>query len=308
MSRALGAVGEGLVEFRVGPDRDHVGLGFGGDAANVCVMAARLGTPARLAGRVGADVLGARLISFWSDAGVDVTFVERDADASTGLYLNESLGDGEHRFVYWRAGSAGSRFAPKDLQERFFADLGLLVVTGVTLAVSESSARAVTRAVDVARACGARVACVLNHRPALGGDVQRLAAIAAASDVVIGSRDEALHVLGFERPVGPGWRAIELVVTDGARGATLFFAGATTQQSAPPMTASNAAGAGDALAGAYLGMRLLGRSPAECLAWGVAAAALSVRQDGCAASYPSAGETHAFLHRLPGANASGPRP
>src|ERR1700728_3096962 len=137
---ALGAIGEGLAELSVDRDGDHVALAAGGDVANVCVMAARLGVPARLAGRIGDDALGARLERFWREAGVDVRFLRRDSEAATGLYVNEATPDGSHRFSYWRAGSAGSRLRPSDLDDAFFDDLGVLVVSGITLAVSSSSA------------------------------------------------------------------------------------------------------------------------------------------------------------------------
>ena len=67
---ALGVVGEGLVELglEAEPARGVV-LGFGGDAPNAAVMAARLGCEARLAGRVGDDALGRRLLAFWREAG-----------------------------------------------------------------------------------------------------------------------------------------------------------------------------------------------------------------------------------------------
>ena len=51
-------------------------------------------------------------VEFWRSRGVDADGVRPDAGAPTGLYVNETVGDGGHRFVYWRTGSAGSRFAP----------------------------------------------------------------------------------------------------------------------------------------------------------------------------------------------------
>ena len=54
-------------------------------------------------------------------------------------------------------------------------------------------------------------------------------------------------------------------VVDGSR---------ATQQDVPAVAVRNAAGAGDAFAGAYLASRLLGRSPTASLAWAVAAASL----------------------------------
>jgi sugar/nucleoside kinase (ribokinase family) len=62
----------------------------------------------------------------------------------------------------------------------------------------------------------------------------------------------------------------------------------------------NAAGAGDAVAGAYLASRLRDEPPPAALRHAVAAASLSVQRDGCAASYPAAAEVAALAERLAG--------
>src|ERR671933_578755 len=91
---------------------------------------------------------------------------------------------------------------------------------------------------------------------------------------------------------------MEVVLTDGSRGASITVEHETIELPAPRVPVRNAAGAGDAVAGAYLAGRLQGHRPAVALAWGVAAASLSVQREGCAASYPTAAEMHAFLERL----------
>jgi len=79
----LGVVGEGLIELGLEPAPDHaVTLGFGGDACNAAVMAARLGCVTRIGGRVGDDALGRRLGAFWEETGVDTSHVVRDAGGS----------------------------------------------------------------------------------------------------------------------------------------------------------------------------------------------------------------------------------
>ncbi|MCC6830284.1 MAG: sugar kinase [Thermoleophilia bacterium] len=309
--RGLGAIGEGLLELGFPDTGDPAAppaVGFGGDAANVCVMAARLGVPARLLGRVGDDGPGRRLLEFWRAAGVELDQVATDPGAPTGLYLNEPGPDGGHRFVYHRRGSAGSRLEPGDVRDGFLAGLGVLVVTGVTLAVSASSASTARAAVRRARAAGVDVACVVNHRPALGGDPRALAALAAAADVVVASREdmESLFGAGDEESVRARLpRVRELVLTDGGAPATVRSSAGSGAVHVPRAEVVNAAGAGDALAGAYLASRLTGRRPLEALAWGVAASALSVRAAGCAASYPSAASVGALVADLTATDVTG---
>jgi 2-dehydro-3-deoxygluconokinase len=294
------ALGEGLVEIAVGDADAEPMLACGGDAANVCVMAARRGAEARLAGRVGDDALGRLLLAGWRRAGVDVTGVRSDAEAPTGLYVNEAAGR-SHRFTYWRAGSAGSRLSPADLEPASLEAVDAVVVTGVTLAVSATSAAAAAGAATAARERGAQVVCVLNHRPALGGDSGALAEFAARSDIVIGSRDDAREVFGSGDPAsvraalasGP-----ELLLSDGGRPAVALDGERAWSQPVPETPLRNAGGAGDAMAGAYLSARLRAEPIPRALAWGVAAATLSVRQPGCASAYPSRAETLLALESL----------
>jgi len=296
---ALGAIGEGLAELSVVEDGSEVALSAGGDVANVCVMAAHVGVATRLAGRVGDDALGRRLERFWTEAGVDVRFLRRDREAPTGLYLNETAADLSHRFTYWRAGSAGSRLEPSDIADAFFDDLGVLVVSGITLAVSSSSAAAAADAVARASGRGTQLCCLLNHRPALGGDIGRLAEIARTCEILIGSAEDVDVVFGGFDPaalarLGPR----EIVISDRDQPVWAMIDGEEHCAPVPRVTVRNAAGAGDALAGAYLAARLERRPGALALAWAVAASSLSVQRDGCAGSYPTREQTRAEAERL----------
>jgi 2-dehydro-3-deoxygluconokinase len=111
----VGAVGEGLLEIGLDPSLadDRLRRGFGGDAANAAVMAARLGARVRLLSRVGDDAAGRMLTHFWAGAGLDLTSVAVDRAAPTGLYVNERTADGGHRFSYHRRGSAASLLGPR---------------------------------------------------------------------------------------------------------------------------------------------------------------------------------------------------
>jgi 2-dehydro-3-deoxygluconokinase len=289
---AIGTIGEGLFELGVDEDDVHgpVRRGYGGDAANTAVMAARLGHEARLCSRVGSDALGRLLLAFWRESGVETRWVVDDASAPTGIYVNERTSDG-HRFHYHRRGSAGRRLGAGDVPDDFFDRLAFLHTTGVTLAISPSAADAARGAARRARERGIATSFAVNHRPALGGDVAELLEEAQASDVVFVSDeectllfetdepDEVAHALGGES---------ELVVTRGRDGAVVVAGDAQARVEAPRIEVIDAAGAGDALAAAYLCARLDGIEPRRALERGVAAASLSCLADGCALSYPEA--------------------
>ena len=109
----MATLGEGLLEVGITPGSDptHLERGFGGDAANVAVMAARMGVRSYLITHVGDDAAGRLLMRFWAERGVDVSHISVDAEAPTGLYINERLVSGAHAFEYYRSGSAASRLA-----------------------------------------------------------------------------------------------------------------------------------------------------------------------------------------------------
>lgn len=295
----IGAVGEGLFELGIdeaAPDTPPR-AGYGGDAANTAVMAARLGG-ARLCGRVGGDALGRRLLEFWQRSGVDTAAVTVD-EAPTGIYVNERLGEGGCRFHYHRRGSAGSRLSSGDVTAAFLSGLDALHFTGITLAISTSAAAAARLAARLAREQGALVSFAVNHRPALHGDVHEIAACARAADVVFVSIEEAEVIFGAGGPsevaralvAGPA----EVVVTLGDGGAVAFVNSSEVRVPAPAVEIVDATGAGDALAGVYLAERVAGSSAERALTRAVAAATLSCRSFGAALSYPRASELEATI-------------
>jgi 2-dehydro-3-deoxygluconokinase len=202
-----------------------------------------------------------------------------------------------HRFDYHRRLSAGSRLRPGDLGGAFLEGLGALHLTGITLAVSATSRDAALALAEQARVAGIRISLAVNHRPALGGDIALLREVAAGADVVFVSADEAQEVFGqrdaaaLERLLGDA----ELVVSQGGKGATVAAGGRRWKFAALAVDVVDAAGAGDALAGAYLAARLAGATPHDALRHGVAAAGLSCRARGCALSYPTSAEVERAL-------------
>jgi 2-dehydro-3-deoxygluconokinase len=303
---SIGALGEGLLEVGVDPDLSAESLrrGFGGDAANAVVMAARMGADARLITRVGDDAAGRMLLEFWRAQGIDLFAVSVDASAPTGLYINERDESGGHRFSYHRTGSAASLIDARDARPEALAGLDVLHVTGVSLSISDTAAEAALVAARRARAAGTRISFVVNFRTQLKPDRERMAAFARTADIVFLSVEDARALLGVERiedVAAALAHPAELVMTHGPEPALLLAGAEQHLLVPPPVLAVDTAGAGDALAGAYLVARCVGVPPRRALAYGVAAGALSCRGSGCARSYPSAAEVTAALSAPDGA-------
>ncbi|MER5637198.1 sugar kinase [Kitasatospora sp. NPDC002227] len=270
---------------------------YGGAESNTACTLAALGVPAAWISRVGADGFGRRLVERIAAHGVDVSGVVTDPARPTGLYVKETgagadhpydLGAGRSRLHYYRRGSAASAMGPELLAdpaaEPLFAAAGLVHLTGITPALSDSCHRLVRTLLATP---GRLVSFDLNWRPALwaGRDRQALRFLMNAADVVLLGADEAREVLGTDEPAAlrkllprPG----VLVLKDDARQATAIAPdGTLTTEPALRVEVVEPTGAGDAFAAGYLAGTLRGLPEAARLRLGhlTAAAALTSRGD-----------------------------
>lgn len=247
-------------------------LHIGGTESNVAIGVTRLGGTARWMGRVGDDGVGRRVLRELRAERVELSAVV-DPDARTGLMLKETPTAGSTRVSYYRSGSAGSRLRPEDLDLEAIRAAGVLHVTGITLALSDSAAAAVHSAVDVAAAAGVPVSFDVNHRAALWAGRDPAAAyraIAERATVVFAGDDEAALLVGPGTPAELASRLAALgpaqaVVKLGERGCVARVDGDEYAADAIPITPLDTVGAGDAFVAGYLTALLEGLAPAERL-------------------------------------------
>ncbi len=88
---------------------------LGGEAANVAVGLARLGSKVRFVGRVGADSFGRFLIGELQDNGVDTTGIVFDKTHKTRLAFVSLTEDGEREFEFWEKEPAGEQLRSSDI-------------------------------------------------------------------------------------------------------------------------------------------------------------------------------------------------
>jgi len=240
-----------------------------GAEATVAIGIRRLGIPAAYIGRVGDDAFGRMSIEALRGEGVDISSVTVDPAAPTGLLLRTRRTADRDVVDYWRAGSAGSRLCPEDVDPDVVAAADLLHVTGITPALSDTAAAAVGRACDLARRAGVPISFDVNHRSRLWhGRSARTALLplAAGADVVFGGRHE-LALLLDAAPDAPPEKLLaglaaegvrEVVVSLGAEGAVGLLDGELARVAAHPVKAVDVIGAGDAFVAGYLAARLEG--------------------------------------------------
>jgi 2-dehydro-3-deoxygluconokinase len=276
-------------------------LRIGGAESNVAIGVARLGRPAVWMGRVGDDGVGRRVLRELRAEGVTVDAVV-DPEARTGLMLKETPTSGRTRVSYYRAGSAGSRIGIDDLDYEAIETAGVLHVTGITLALSESAEQAVFAAIGAAVAAGVPVSFDVNHRPALWGDrdpAPLYRRVAERSAIVFAGADEAALLVGAGSPEQLAARIADLgpaqaIVKLGEDGCVASIDGETLSAPAEKITPLDTVGAGDAFVAGYLVALLDELAPADRLRQGARCGAFACLGPGDWESLPRRADLDAF--------------
>ncbi len=274
-----------------------------GAEANVAVGLARLGHTTVYIGRVGGDGFGAAIVRRLRGEGVDVSQLEVDPGATTGLMLRERRVLGAAEVVYARTGSAGSRVTPDDVRraqaDGAFGEGRWLHLTGITPALSDTAREATALALEIAREAGMTVSFDVNLRRRLWSDEAAapvLRPLAERSDIVFGSPDELAVVTGTDETepaalatavlrLGPGLA----VVKRGADGALAVERGSEPVWSPARATPSvvDPVGAGDAFCAGFIASRIEGDDLETALTMANACGAAAVSAVGDLAGLPT---------------------
>ncbi|MFF3752263.1 sugar kinase [Streptomyces sp. NPDC002018] len=271
-------------------DAELLRLDIAGAESNVAMYLADHGVPVRWVSALGDDPFGGRIRERVASFGVDVTGVRTDPTRPTGLLIKNPGADGT-RVHYYRRGSAASALGPEVLRSAAVRGAGLVHLTGITPALSESCRALAEEALAPGRPYP--VSFDVNHRAALwtgrpagesAGEI--LHALADRADLVFVGLDEAQALWGpavtdasAVRALLPGPRVV--VVKDGGRAATAYLGQVPHTVPALPVEVVEPVGAGDAFAAGFLaGLRAAG-DPVHAVRLGhlTAAAALRVTAD-----------------------------
>ncbi len=296
MSESVLCLGEAMVALR---SQGRLRLGdpmvtsVAGAESNVAIGLARLGHEVAWAGQVGSDELGEMVLRTLRAEGVALRS-RRDPVRSTGLLFREQrTGDIVH-VEYVRRGSAGSALDIALVEDAMDPAPVLLHVSGVTPALSATSAKATGAALRRARELGAVTSLDLNYRSRLWSrDDARSALRSMLDDVdlLFASADELSLVFDSDPP---GDKVEEVVVTHGVDGAEAWKSGRHARIAARRVRAVDAVGAGDAFVAGYLSARLDGLDLDHRLARGTDVAAVAVGSAGDWEGLPTRPELAAF--------------
>lgn len=243
----------------------------GGKGANQALAAEKLGAEVCLIGRVGADGLAAEALALMEAFGVDLSGVETDVAAPTGVALITVDPSGENQITV--AAGANHLVTPEQLPQRIEGPL--IVQLELPLDTVEA---AVGRATDFVCANLAPAAPVSEH-------LLRRADLIVVNETEADFYGDALHRGGGR-----------VVVTRGARGAAMYQRGVEMAWAAPPQVeAVDATGAGDAFVAAITVALLDGMAPDEALRFACAAGALAATRPGAQPSLGTRGQVEALL-------------
>jgi 2-dehydro-3-deoxygluconokinase len=262
------SIGECMIEL-ASLGGDMMRKGFAGDTFNTAWYAQACrpeGWTVDYFTALGDDRASGEMLEFIQAAGVGTGHIKRMPGKAPGLYMIH-LDKGERSFSYWRSVSAARELANDgDALAAAIDAADTVYFSGITLAILPPEGRnTLITLAAAARQEGKTVAFDPNLRPRLWAsrDVM-LATISdaagAASIVLPGFDDEAAHfgdasipeTVARYRGLGAG----DVIVKDGARGATLAIGDARFHVPAHPQReVVDTTSAGDSFNGGYL-MRL----------------------------------------------------
>jgi 2-dehydro-3-deoxygluconokinase len=264
----LFGLGEAMVELHADQalgEAVSLHKSYGGDVLNALVMAQRLGAKTAWCSHIGNDPFASGLLELCRLEGIDTSQVKL-TDGENGVYFISLQNNGEREFTYRRNGSAASRFCPNDLNTSAFEGAKMLLLSGITQAISSSCQDASLKAAQEAQKLGLRVAFDPNYRPKLWAERGGLQAAQSAYqelrphlDVLLPSFPGDAQALGLETAIAPK-AAMQALLEQcglvglkcGQDGALVGGPAGTEQVLAHPTTVCDTTGAGDAWNGAFL--------------------------------------------------------
>ena len=269
----------------------------GGKGGNQAVAAARLGAQVRMAGCVGEDDFGVRLLEALDSESVDTSAVRQVPGTASGLALIPVDPFGENMVTV--AAGANETVGDDEVRSAFKHPADVLIIS------AEIPALAITDALSQARQArqgGAAVdTCLLNLAPVppRAGDL-----LAAGVDWLVVNEIEAAAVLGHPASglADAAAAAADLltagaahaVVTAGAAGAAYAGPDGTVTVPGFPVRAMDSVGAGDTFVGALATAIGAGVTPESAIRAASAAAAVATTRPGTQAAMPRPAEITAL--------------
>ena len=259
---------------------------LGGAESNVAIGLERLGVHAGWIGKLTRNALGRKLVNEMRAQGVDTSAVIWTSEGRVGTFFFEFAAHPRPQTtIYDRANSAAATMTAADLDWDYVRRAEWVHLTGITPALSPTCRVATREIVRRAREDGIKVSFDTNYRELMWSRdeareamrellpfVDLLVATESDAEMLAGAgfaREEALKKLARDNP----HRAV--VMTLGGEGSMACDGSSIYSSPAPPVTAVNRLGAGDAFVAGLLYGYMTGDLQ-TALRWAAAMAALKI--------------------------------
>lgn len=273
----------------------------GGKGANQAVAIARLGGSVAIAGRVGNDPFGERLMQALQVDRVDSSLVTVDQDESSGVAFIFLGPSGENSIIV----AAGANMRVGQDRVQFEAILAALRRARALVLQLEIPLAVVQRLIDAAHEAG--VPIILNLAPAQALSREALSKISVLvlneteAALLSGQRVDNEEDARIVATVLHGYGIDTVVITLGARGALLVTHDEqgkphSIYQPAPKVQVVDSTAAGDCFVGGLTVALCENQSPEEALRFAVQASALKVTKFGAQSGIPTREEVLASYH------------
>jgi 2-dehydro-3-deoxygluconokinase len=256
---------------------------IGGSELNTAIGLARMGMAVRWFSRLTDNLIGRHIARELTAQGVDTSLIRWTPHDRTGIYyMEEGKAPRPSQVIYDRAGSAMSHITIDDV------DLdGLLVdsphlfhVSGITLAISQTSAESAQKLWQACQTRGIKLSFDINYRAKLWSttrarEVCELWMLTA--DLIFIPERDAMSIYGTSDLLDLHGRYPQatLIMTRGAQGASAITpTGEHYHQAVYPVETVCRIGGGDAFSAGYLYGVVNQESVQVCLRYGAAIAAL----------------------------------
>lgn len=272
---------------------------FGGAESNVAIGLSKLGHKAGWISRVGNDEFGKAIVSFLRGEGVDVSQVQFDDTAPTGLFFKEKRTVSEFRIQYYRKDSAASKMELSAINEDYLKQAKYLHVTGITPALSESCYETIVYAMKLARKNNVTVVFDPNLRRNLWPEEKArriLLELVSYADIVLPGIEEGEFLYGTSEPSKIGENILDsgaslVVIKTGSDGA--YYVTENESEHVPGFKVSQVkdpVGAGDGFCAGLLSGLLDGLSIKEAVTRGNLVGSIVVKVEGDVEGLPERSE------------------
>jgi len=272
----------------------------GGKGANQAVAMARLGAPVAMAGRVGNDPFGERLLSSLRSDNVDTDLIVVDQEEASGVAFIFLAPDGNNAIVV--AAGANMRVGLDSVQSSTIFE----AIAQAQALVLQLEIPLETVILFIAAAHKGGVPVVLNLAPGqpLSKEVLRQLEVLIVNEteasLLSGERVDSLEDARIVATVLHEQGIPKVVITLGSQGAILATSDGSGKtriiyQSAPVVQVIDTTAAGDCFVGALTVALTEGQSPEDALRFAVYASALKVTKFGAQSGLPTRAEVDAFL-------------